>query len=148
MENNINQTERLFKNPPYRGLAEGNKWKYGVPTCDYFGNGETAFIEDMTESGIYTVKLKTIGRSTFARDSKKQTIFEGDIVSVEVADDYECSGVVRYFDEYCAFYIDIPGTDTIIPFRSVKHITGVDGVYFPDVTIKGNIHQNPQKIMR
>ena len=96
------------------------------------------------ESGIadlfFAVDPATVGQCIGLRDKNEQLIFEGDVLLSEShrghEDLYQESlfGAVVWDDEQCAFYISDPA----------DYFRMDDVFYDSDVTVKGNVHDNPE----
>jgi len=158
-EKQNNQTKYFFKILPFRGLDAFGTWHYGVPTVDTFCDDETAYIEEMTGSGMFPVLRGTISAAIFNRDKHKKPIYEGDIVTITAYENAKTTlangrpiftdlgeptlytGVVAYAWNACAWVVKI-GKKAVL-FGDLFCKKDKDGVaYFPNVEITGNIYAN------
>ena len=109
-----------------------HKWRYGNLTV----HGDTAQIWEDTEQGLvnYLIDLETVGEFTGMTDEDGTRIFEGDIVRTYDPDD--SPALVKYDSGETMFAVVI---DNIF-YGLGEHFYG------KDLTIIGNIHDNPELI--
>ena len=140
------QTRRKGEKVRMDGSPVESNWVYGGVLC---GSGDHSIIyqtePDIEKKVVYT---DTLGQYTGAIDSEGRKIFEGDIIQYD--GDYDgLDGFTRSFSEkaivlwdedYCGF------TCTVIGDESGDSYSWLEVRENPDLTIIGNIYDNPELI--
>lgn len=130
----------------FRGKnIDDDKWLEG----DLFQNKISSFIRATNDELYYThekVTPETVGQYTGLTDKNGKKIFEGDIVR---ADDYifsikygKCGGTPNADNYgYMGFYLEAVSEGT----KLCAHYGLRDDIcYFEDISVIGNIHDNPE----
>ena len=144
--------------------SEDGRWFYGVPVPIQFNAHPTNDIElvnyfnydedyDAGYPLIHSrlIDPKTLGRYTGVIDKNDDTIYEGDILSVEFTvqdpkegepDKYYEKGIVEYSEEYLAWHVVYPGVDWV-PLDDLVRGSGI----CLNAEVIGNIWDNPDIVV-
>ena len=138
----------------FRGKRKDNDnpWIYGhLHKMDGYGTGYTEYgiqVQDTSTSRPWSVLVipETVGQYTGLTDKNGKKIFEGDIVR---ADDFifsiqygKCGGTQNADNYgYMGFYLEAVSEGTKL---CAKYGLRDDICYFTDISVIGNIHDNPE----
>lgn len=125
--------------------ADENEWIYG----DIFHSGaypKIMRIHDYKNRMNYAVNPETLGQFTGQYDANKKKIYEGDIIQYDGDYDgidrftrsFSEKAIVLWDEDYCGFVCKVIGDESGDSYSWLEYREN------PDLTIIGNIHDNPE----